>query len=170
MSELNLPGLTTLRRVELETLYRVGEILSRSLDFRHTSREILRALDEQAGMSRSMVSVLDPESGDLVVHAVNGNEDEGHESVRYQAGEGLLGLILEEKSTLALPRLGDEPRFLNRLGVFDRRLAFIAAPISLSGLKPPMPGPWPARGSTTTKGRLAGSTGVPAPGTMRASP
>lgn len=133
MSELNLPGLTTLRRVELETLYRVGEILSRSLDFRHTSREILRALDEQAGMSRSMVSVLDPENGDLVVHAVNGNEDEGHESVRYQAGEGLLGLILEEKSTLALPRLGDEPRFLNRLGLYDRRLAFIAAPISLGG-------------------------------------
>ena len=77
MSELNLPGLTTLRRIELETLYRVGEILSRSLDFRHTSREILRALDEQAGMSRSMVSVLDPESGDLVVHAVSGSEEEG---------------------------------------------------------------------------------------------
>ncbi len=29
----------------------------------------------------------------------------------------------------------------------------MATPISLSALKPPMPGPWPARGSTTTKGR-----------------
>ena len=81
MSELNLPGLTTLRRIELETLYRVGEILSRSLDFRHTSREILRALDEQAGMSRSMVSVLDPESGDLVVHIAVG-VDVGREAQR----------------------------------------------------------------------------------------
>ena len=35
--------------------------------------------------------------------------------------------------------------------------AFIATPISLSALKPPMPGPWPARGSTTTKGRFRGS-------------
>ena len=60
-------GLSVLRRIELETLYSVGEILSRSLDFRHTVREVLRALDEQAGMSRSMVTVLDPESGDLVV-------------------------------------------------------------------------------------------------------
>ncbi|MFT3963816.1 nif-specific transcriptional activator NifA [Propionivibrio sp.] len=127
------PGLTTLRRVELETLYRVGEILSRSLDFRHTSREILRQLDEQAGMSRGMVSVLDAASGDLVVNAINGSDDDGRERVRYQPGEGLLGLILEEKRTLALPRLGDEPRFLDRLGLFDRRLPFVAAPINQGG-------------------------------------
>ena len=29
-----------------------------------------------------------------------------------------------------------------------------ATPISLSALNPPMPGPWPARGSTMTNGRL----------------
>ena len=36
------PGLARLRRIELEALYHVGEILSRSLDFRSTSREVLR--------------------------------------------------------------------------------------------------------------------------------
>ncbi len=126
-------NLSVLRRIELETLYRVGEILSRSLDFRRTSREILRALDEQAGMSRSMVSVLDPESGDLVVNAINGVEDSELTSVRYHAGEGLLGLILEEKRTIALSKAGDDLRFLNRIGIYDRRLPFIAAPISLAG-------------------------------------
>ena len=131
-----LPGLSTLRRSELETLYRVGEILSRSLDFRHTSLEVLRALDELAGMSRSMVCVLDPESGDLVVNTVS-VEDDGepgaHAAIRYQSGEGLLGLIIEEQRTIALARSGDDPRFLNRLGFYDRRLPFIAAPISLGG-------------------------------------
>ena len=39
-----------------------------------------------------------------------------------------------------------------------------ASPISLSALNPPMPGPWPARGSITTKGRLRSSTTVPAGG------
>ena len=129
-------GLSVLRRIELETLYSVGEILSRSLDFRHTVREVLRALDEQAGMSRSMVTVLDPESGDLVVNAVSGQDetDNGESiSIRYHPGEGLLGLILEEKRTIALVRTGDDKRFLNRLGIYDRRLPFIAAPISLGG-------------------------------------
>jgi Nif-specific regulatory protein len=130
------PGLARLRRIELEALYHVGEILSRSLDFRSTSREVLRVLDEQAGMSRSMVTVVDPESGDLVINAVSVEDDadhSGHASVRYQSGEGLLGLILDEKRTIALSRTGDDPRFLDRLGLYDRRLPFIAAPISLGG-------------------------------------
>ena len=134
--DANRLGLASLRRIELETLYRVGGILSRSLDFRHTLHEVLRALDEQAGMSRSMVSVLDPESGDLVVHAVSVQDEidqREQASVRYQAGEGMLGLILEEKKTIALPRTGDEPRFLNRLGIYDHRLPFIAAPINVGG-------------------------------------
>ncbi len=133
MSASNNLNLSVLRRVELETLYRVGDILSRSLDFRRTSKEILRALDEQAGMSRSMVTVLDPETGDLVANAVNGIDDGELASVRYQSGEGLLGLILEEKRTIAVARTGDDLRFLNRVGIYDRRLPFIAAPISLGG-------------------------------------
>ena len=40
--------------------------------------------------------------------------------------------------------------------------ARIATPSSLSALKPPMPGPCPARGSTTTNGRFSGSTVIPA--------
>ena len=136
MSENALPGLSSLRRIELETLYRVGEILSRSLDFRATSRKVLSALDELAGMSRSMVTVLDPESGDLVINALSLDEESGsneHAAIRYQSGEGLLGLILEEKRTVALARIGDDARFLDRIGIFDRRLPFIAAPISLGG-------------------------------------
>ena len=132
-TETTKPGLTNLRRIELETLYGVGEILSRTLDFRHTLREVLRALDELAGMSRSLVTVVDPESGDLVVHAVSIEEDGAHGDIRYHPGEGLLGLILEEKQTIALARTGDEPRFLNRLGIFDRRLPFIAVPVNVAG-------------------------------------
>ena len=126
-------NLSALHRIELETLYRVGEVLSRSLDFRHTLREVLRALDELAGMSRGMVTVLDPESGDLVVNAVSGQEEADAAPVRYQSGEGLLGLILDEKHTVALASAGGDPRFLNRLGIYDRRLPFIAAPINLGG-------------------------------------
>ena len=131
--DTNLPGLGNLRRVELEAIYRVSEILSRSLDFRHTAVEVLRVLDELAGMSRSMISVVDPETGDLVINALNGNEEADPDSVRYRSGEGLIGLILEENQIIALERLGDDPRFLNRLNLYDRRLPFIAAPIALGG-------------------------------------
>ena len=51
----------------------------------------------------------------------------------------------------------------------DRMARVQGSPISLSALKPPMPGPWPARGSTTTTGRLRGSVATPGGGMMRES-
>ena len=48
--------------------------------------------------------------------------------------------------------------------------ALSATPISLSALKPPMPGPCPARGSTMTNGRSFGSIVTPSGGTIRTSP
>lgn len=62
---------------------------------------------------------------------------------------------------LARRRLRTEADEINRMARVQ------ASPISLSALKPPIPGPWPARGSTTTTGRLRGSDVLPGGGTMR---
>jgi Nif-specific regulatory protein len=122
-----------LHRAELDCLYRVSEILSRSLDCRQTVRQVLDVLDEEVGLSKGMVSVLDPEAGDLVVHAVQGTDVGSDEPVRYQPGEGIVGLLLEDKRSVALPVVGRDHRFLDRLGIYDRNLPFIAAPINVGG-------------------------------------
>ena len=122
-----------LNRNLMETLYQVSVILSRSLDVKQTPQEVLRVLEESAGLTRGMISVLDAVTGDLVANAVQGIEPEEFEAVRYQSGEGVLGLILEEGKTVALPSVGANPRFLNRLGIYERRLPFIAAPIHVGG-------------------------------------
>jgi len=121
-----------LSRLELETLYRVSQVLSRSLDFRKTLQQVLATLEEHAGMTRGMVSVVDPESGDLVVNAVHG-VDIGSRPVRYQSGEGVLGLILENDQSVALRSVDADPRFLNRMGIYERHLPFIASPIRAGG-------------------------------------
>ena len=41
--------------------------------------------------------------------------------------------LLEDKRSVALPVAGRDPRFLNRLGIYDRNLPFIAAPINVGG-------------------------------------
>lgn len=123
----------TLKHTLMETLYCVSVILSRSLDVKHTPQEVLRVLEESAGLTRGMLSVLDPDSGELVVNAVQGIEPQEFEPVRYQSGEGVLGLLLEEGKTVALPSVAANPRFLNRLGIYERRLPFIAAPIHVGG-------------------------------------
>jgi Nif-specific regulatory protein len=123
--------ISQLHRAELDCLYRVSEILSRSLDCAQTVGQVLDVLDEEVGLSRGMVSVVEPESGDLVVHAVHGMD--AAEPVRYQPGEGILGVLLEDKRSIALPVAGRDARFLNRMGIYDRTLPFIAAPINVGG-------------------------------------
>ena len=124
---------SSLLRAHYEMLFRVSQALSRSLDFHQTLREVLRTLEITGHLSGGMVSVVDPDVGDLTVHAVHGLESEVYEPVRYQPGEGLIGMILEGGRTVAIARLGDEPRFLNRLGIYDKDLPFIAAPIQVGG-------------------------------------
>ena len=111
---MNDPRLPILLRAQYETLFRVSQVLSRSLDFHKTLREVLRTLEITGHLCGGMVSVVDPEAGDMTVHAVHGLDSEAYEPVRYQSGEGVIGMILEGGRTIAIPRLGDEARFLNR--------------------------------------------------------
>jgi Nif-specific regulatory protein len=67
---------STLLRAHYEMLFRVSQALSRSLDFHQTLREVLRTLEITGHLSGGMVSVVDPDVGDLTVHAVHGLESD----------------------------------------------------------------------------------------------
>ena len=116
----------------VDTLYRVSEVLSRSLDYRQTLRDVLDVLAE-SGLSRGLVGVADPESGDLSVTALHGLDAAAFGPVRYQIGEGVLGQVYEDGESIMVENVGRDPRFLNRLGIYDHSLPFIAAPIAASG-------------------------------------
>ncbi len=122
-----------LHLVQFEALYAVSQVLSRSLDYRDTLREVLSILDDVAGLTHGMVSVIDADSGALMIEAVRGRSQEEFAPVRYQPGEGVLGLVLEKNRTVTLANIGSDARFLNRLGLYDPDLPFIAVPIKVAG-------------------------------------
>ncbi|MFZ5579876.1 MAG: nif-specific transcriptional activator NifA [Pseudomonadota bacterium] len=115
----------------LETLYRVSQVLSRSTDLSATLSEVLRALDE-GGVTRGLVTLTTPE-GSLLVHAVHGLPPMRSEAVRYERGEGVVGMILERGQAVVLERVSDERRFLDRLRLYDAGLPFIGVPIRVGG-------------------------------------
>ena len=118
-----------LLRTELETLYKVSQVLSRSLDLKETLTAVLRALHDGVGMERGMVSLVEPESGELQVSVAHGLADVFTEEIRYRPGEGVVGMILEEGEPIALERIADEPRFLSKLGLYDADRGFVGVPI-----------------------------------------
>ncbi|MDR3352164.1 MAG: nif-specific transcriptional activator NifA [Zoogloeaceae bacterium] len=122
----------TLRFVQMNTLYSVSQVLSRSLNYRETIREVLRILEEEAGLTRGLVSVIEPD-GSLLVQLTQTADASAPEAVRYQSGEGIMGFVLERNRPLVLPRVGDDARFINKTGLYDPALPVIAVPVRAAG-------------------------------------
>ena len=117
----------------LAALYAVSRVLSRSLAFNETLRDVLRVLHDEAGLTRGLISVVNPESGKLSIHTLYNPDGPDLADVQYGPGEGIIGLVLEKQRTIKLERVADEPRFLNRQGVYQPELPFIAVPIKVGG-------------------------------------
>jgi Nif-specific regulatory protein len=116
---------------QLAALFEVSTVLNRSLNLSQTLREVLEVLHRHERLCKGMVSLVDPESGDLAVNALREDLVTPVLSVRYLPGEGIVGRILERNQPWVVPRVADEPHFLDRLGVYDRNLPFIGVPIRI---------------------------------------
>ena len=114
---------------DLETLFQVSQVLSRSLDMKETLTGVLRALHEGGGLELGMVTLADPESGEQQVIAVHGPATMKLENIRYQPGEGVVGMVLEAGDKVVLKRISDEPRFSGKLGIYDNYGPFVGVPI-----------------------------------------
>ncbi|MCB1860136.1 MAG: nif-specific transcriptional activator NifA [Gammaproteobacteria bacterium] len=120
----------SIMETELESLYQVSQILSRSLDFRETLQEVLRTLNDLNDMRHAMIALKDESSGELLVTALHANPAPV-DPVRYKPGEGIIGAVIHSGDSLVIERLADDARFLDRLGVYDSRLPLIGTPISI---------------------------------------
>ncbi|MFP4244224.1 MAG: nif-specific transcriptional activator NifA [Ectothiorhodospira sp.] len=123
-------------RIHLDTLYQVSQVLSASQGLQEILDGVLHVLHEASGMQRGMVSLLDPGSGELMVGAAHTGVRERLQKVRYRVGEGVLGAILEEPETVVVRRIADEPRFLDRTGLYAPELPFIGVPIRAGDERP----------------------------------
>ena len=124
---------STLFGAELESLFYVSNVLSESLDLQKTLQSVLEMLSTHFDMKLGMVTLVEPHSGELLLSAIH--TDNGSvidEEIRYRSGEGLIGTILEEGNSIVISRIADEPRFLDRLGIYNALLPFIAVPIMVA--------------------------------------
>jgi Nif-specific regulatory protein len=136
MTDLNTPKDTSLFRLiadQLEALYAVSRVLSQSLNVHETLLEVLKVLDEQGGLSGGMIALEEEETGELLVSHTRGDQARWDRPVRYGRGEGLVGTILAEDQPVVVRRLADEPRFLDRLGIYQAGLPFVGVPIRSGG-------------------------------------
>ncbi len=120
---------------ELHALHEVIQSLGRSTSVPRALDAVLETLDRQMGMRRGGVTLLRPDGRELALVAAHGLTEEQKRRGRYRLGEGITGQVAATGEPVVVPRVSDEPLFLDRTGAraTSGDVAFFCVPIVEAG-------------------------------------
>jgi Nif-specific regulatory protein len=101
---------------ELSLLFEISQTLDRSLDLRDEVGSVLKAIAKNTGMVRGTLTLLNRDTGELFIEAAHGLSESQRERGHYRKGEGVTGMVVETGRAVAIPRISDEPTFLDKTG------------------------------------------------------
>ncbi|RCU52552.1 MULTISPECIES: nif-specific transcriptional activator NifA [Corallincola] len=116
----------------LSALYKVSSLLGNSLDYTQTVSQVLQVLHDDALLSHGMLALLDSEREMLVIDALHSPEQDANQqtgTVRYRAGEGIIGSVVSQGQPIVLARVSDDLRFADKLALYALDKPFIAVPL-----------------------------------------
>jgi Nif-specific regulatory protein len=119
---------------KLSTLLEASQALSATLDLKEALHSVLAILSRHHGAVRSTVMLRADRTGDVEVEASVPPLGTGRR-VRYRAGEGITGQVIESGRPIVVPRVSQEPGFLNRVAarpeLAQQELTYVSVPIVL---------------------------------------
>lgn len=120
---------------ELSLLFEISQILDQSMDLNRVIHPVLKAVCDRLGMIRGTITLLDRPSGEISIEAAYGLSTSQRERGRYRLGEGVTGQVVQTGQMRIIPRVADEPAFLNRTGARkgqnQKDLSFICVPVKM---------------------------------------
>lgn len=120
---------------ELALLYEISQKLGENLDLREISGPLLKGMAEHMGMSHGTLTLLNRETGEINIEAAYGLSVSEKERGRYKLGEGVTGRVVETGRPAVVPRISEEPMFLNRTGarrkLRKKDISFVCVPIKI---------------------------------------
>ena len=120
---------------ELSLFLEISQILDRSLDLKHVIQPVLTAVADHLGLIRGMITLLSRISGQIFVEAAYGLSPSEREKGRYRFGEGITGSVTRSGQAVVIPRISEEPDFLEETGARKGQqyqdASFICVPIKI---------------------------------------
>ncbi len=120
---------------QLETLSKISHTLACGARLKESFSSILDLLDGELGLNRGMISLLAPDDNKISIESVHGFSEEKSQQITYRLGEGVTGKVVETGKAMIIPKVSQEPLFLNRFerwNITKEDLSFICIPISVN--------------------------------------
>ena len=121
---------------EIYCLYEIAKTLNASLDLTKSLQEVLSILSKFLGMSRATVSIFNPLSAEITIEVAHDLSPEARRRGKYRLGEGITGRVVQTGEPAIVPRISQEPLFLNKTRsrpIRKESISFLGVPILLHG-------------------------------------
>ncbi|MGC9029321.1 MAG: nif-specific transcriptional activator NifA [Desulfomonilaceae bacterium] len=120
---------------ELMLLFEISQSLDQSMDLHEVVGPVFESLARHRGMMRGTLTLLNRESGEILIEAAHGLSQLQIERGRYRPGEGVTGKVIATGKPAVVPHISDEPLFLDRTGarsgLAKKDISFICVPIKI---------------------------------------
>ncbi|MEI7934390.1 MAG: sigma 54-interacting transcriptional regulator [Chlorobiaceae bacterium] len=117
----------------ISLLAEVSRTITNEDDINKVLRLVLFIMSENMNMLRGMITILNRDTGEIVINESFGLTEKEKERGRYQIGEGVIGHVVKTGKAVIVPSIIDEPLFLDRTRSRSRakkeNLCFICIPI-----------------------------------------
>ncbi len=117
---------------ELSLLYHISCLLDQSLDMREVVNPVLEALSEHLDMRYATLTLLNRQTGDILIETAHGLSPQQASRGRYKLGEGVTGQVVLTGKPMVIPKTSESPMFLDRTMRGKRPdTSFICTPIKV---------------------------------------
>ena len=117
----------------ISLLAEVSRTVNNEEDISKLLRLVLFILSEHMNMLRGMVTILNRDTNEIVINEFFGLTETESQRGRYLIGEGIIGKVVKSGKPVIVPRINEEPLFLDRTGsrAMEKKeeLCFICVPI-----------------------------------------
>jgi Nif-specific regulatory protein len=119
---------------EITLLYEISQTLNEHLDLKKSLYKVLDILSSSMNMVRGTISLLNPLRNEISIEVAHSLSPSTTERVKYKLGEGITGRVIQSGNAVTIPKISEEPLFLNRTAARKKlkgfeELSFICVPI-----------------------------------------
>jgi Nif-specific regulatory protein len=118
---------------EVTMLYEITKALNAHLVLKKSLYKVLDILSNSMNMVRGTITILNPMRNEIRIEVAHGLTRNAMERVKYKLGEGITGRVIESGEAVSIPKISEEPLFLDRTGSRKKKKdgdqSFICVPV-----------------------------------------
>jgi len=118
---------------QVTLLYEISKALNVSLDLKESLYKVLEILSNSMDMERGTITILNSLRNEIRIEVAHGLSRAAMARGKYKLGEGITGRVIETGKALLVPKISEEPLFLDRTAtrkaVHDKELSFMCVPV-----------------------------------------